>query len=155
MSLSPRFPLRHSSREIRSRLRRVVCLGQHDPIDDRVQSTVAASVQPVPDTHARGCLEWSHAGVGSELRITRKALARAQEAGKDARGEGVHTAEASEGRKSRGGEFLDLQTDVVNVLLQQLEANRQPAYGRSPVLLERPFVRRRVPGERFERATCD
>ena len=92
-------------------------LSQDNPVDHRVQSAVAGPAQPVPDAHTRRGLEWRHAGVRGELRVIRKALAWTEEACEDAGSEGVHAAEAHESRKSRRGDFLDLQTDVVDMTL--------------------------------------
>src|SRR6202521_6139429 len=155
MRLTSRLPLRHSPGEIRARLRRVMGLRQHDPVDHGVQSAVAAPAQSVPDSQSRRGLEWRDAGVRGELRVIREALAWSQETREDACGKGVHAAEARESWKSRRGDVLNLQADVVDVTLHKFEANRQPAYGRSPMLLKCTPVWCRVPRERPERAACD
>ena len=126
-------------------LRRVMSLCQHDPVDHRVQAAVTAPAQAVSHTHARRGHEWRSAGVRSELRVVRKALAGGQQPREDACSQRVHAAEAGVGGESRRGESLLVEADVVDMVLHQFEPNRQTAYGRRSVLRGPTAVRRRVP----------
>ena len=71
--------------------------GDGDPVENRVEASVAAPIKAVADPPRAGGLQRGHAGIGRQLRVGGKAPAAAEDAGQRPGGEQADGAQAGQG----------------------------------------------------------
>jgi len=91
-------------------------LREHNAVQDCIESSISAAVEPVADGSGRGRLEWSSSRVRSEISIGREAQAWAKNPSKRSGRKQIDAAQPGEWCKSgchgeigdAAGEFGDL-----------------------------------------------
>ena len=93
----------------------MVRLGKHDPMDDRVQTTIPTTVQAMTNQPSRRGLEGRHAGVRRQLRVVGEATAWPQSAGQHPSGEKVDSTEPGKRREPGLGACPDAFRQLIEL----------------------------------------
>jgi hypothetical protein len=107
-------------------------LGENDPIENAVESPIAAAVETMADESGRRGLKRCGAGVGGELRISVESATRPNDARQGASGQEVDAAETCQRLEPYLSEFLDSCRQFGGLVEGELEARGQSPYGCGP-----------------------
>jgi len=120
--------------------RQVAGLRDGDSKEQRVQATIAATVQAVAHSSGGGCFEWRHAGIGCEACVGPKAGAGAKDTGQRPGGEKVDPAQSREWFEMPFGKLAYLHGHLVRLVQSELQASCQAANHCHAYLAERVWI---------------